>query len=61
IADHLAAGRLVELVPGRRLDVALHWQHARLGARLLAALTKEVLAAARDNLVQGGRTTRRAQ
>jgi LysR family transcriptional regulator (chromosome initiation inhibitor) len=61
IADHLAAGRLVELVPGRRLDVALHWQHARLGARLLAALTKEVLAAARDNLVQGNRTTRRAQ
>jgi LysR family transcriptional regulator (chromosome initiation inhibitor) len=52
VAEHLAAGRLVELLPGRRLDVALHWQHARLGARLLAALTDEVLAAAHGSLVQ---------
>lgn len=52
---HLAAGRLVELRPGRRLDVALHWQHARLGARLLDALTTEVVAAAGASLVRPGR------
>jgi LysR family transcriptional regulator (chromosome initiation inhibitor) len=51
VQPHLAAGRLVELVPGARLDVALHWQHARLGARLLDALTQEVLEAARKGLV----------
>jgi LysR family transcriptional regulator (chromosome initiation inhibitor) len=59
VAEHLAAGRLVELLPGRRLDVALHWQHARLGARLLATLTEEVLAAAQATLVQRGRSQSR--
>ena len=49
---HLAAGRLVELVPGRPLDVALHWQHARLGARLLDVLTHEVSAEAKRSLSQ---------
>jgi LysR family transcriptional regulator (chromosome initiation inhibitor) len=52
VEGHLAAGRLVELVPGRRLDVVLHWQHARLGARLLERLTREVLAEARRALVR---------
>lgn len=47
---HLATGRLVELMPERRLDVPLHWQHARLGARLLDALTREVAAEARRSL-----------
>lgn len=47
VEAHLAAGRLVELLQGRRLDVALHWQHARLGAQLLQALTDEVIATAR--------------
>lgn len=46
VAGHLAAGRLIELVAGRRLEVALFWQSARLGARLLTALTEEVVAAA---------------
>lgn len=52
--EHLAAGRLVELVPGYPLDVTLHWQHARLGARLLEALTREVTAEARQSLVRCG-------
>lgn len=52
-APHLAAGNLVELLPGRPLDVRLHWQVARLGARLLETLTREVRAAARKSLVQG--------
>jgi LysR family transcriptional regulator, chromosome initiation inhibitor len=48
---HLAAGRLVELLPGRRLDIPLHWQQARIGARLLESLTRDVVAAARQGLV----------
>ena len=52
VEDALAAGRLVELVPGQRLDVPLHWQHARVGARLLDALTRAVVDTARRRLVQ---------
>ncbi|TKD18231.1 LysR family transcriptional regulator ArgP [Rhodobacter capsulatus] len=50
----LAAGRLVELVPGAVLDVGLHWQHARLGARLLEALTREVALEAGRSLILPG-------
>ena len=46
----LAAGRLVELAPGRSLDVPLHWQHWRLDSTVLAALTEAVRAAAREAL-----------
>ncbi|MBE9604109.1 LysR family transcriptional regulator ArgP [Acetobacteraceae bacterium H6797] len=49
---HLAAGRLVALHE-EGLDVALHWQHARLGQGLMEKLTREVVAAARRGLVQG--------
>lgn len=52
VEDHLAAGRLVELVPGKRVDVQLYWQHSRLGARLLDTLTDAVRAAARGALVE---------
>ncbi|WP_210529588.1 LysR family transcriptional regulator ArgP [Rubellimicrobium arenae] len=48
---HLAAGRLADLMPGCPLDVQLHWQHARLGARLLDALTREVVLEARQSLM----------
>jgi LysR family transcriptional regulator (chromosome initiation inhibitor) len=51
VKDKLAEGRLVDLSPGRHIDVALHWQYARVGARLLDMLTKEVVAAARRGLV----------
>lgn len=43
----LEAGRLVELVPGRRVDVPLHWQHWRLGSRLMDELTAAVVETAR--------------
>ena len=39
IGDHLAAGRLVEVVPETALDVGLHWQFARLTAAAIAPLT----------------------
>ena len=54
VAGHLASGRLLELLPERRMDVELSWQSARLGARLLDQFTWEVLAAARTSLVVGG-------
>jgi LysR family transcriptional regulator (chromosome initiation inhibitor) len=52
IADHLEAGRLVELLPGRHVDVKLHWQHARIGTTLLAALTQQIRLAARRGLTK---------
>ncbi len=51
VKDKLADGRLIDLSPGRHIDVALHWQYARVGARLLETLTKEVVAAAKRSLV----------
>jgi LysR family transcriptional regulator, chromosome initiation inhibitor len=52
IAAELAAGILVDLVPGTPLDVPLHWQQARVAAGLLDGLTREVLAAAQTALVR---------
>ncbi len=50
-APHLAAGALSELVAGRPFDLPLYWQVARLGGRLLAGLTREVVAAAGRDLL----------
>jgi LysR family transcriptional regulator (chromosome initiation inhibitor) len=43
----LEVGRLVELVPGRRSEVPLFWQHWRLESPLMADLTREITGAAR--------------
>lgn len=48
---HLAAGRLVELIPGAVLDVALHWQFARISAAALSPLTAAIRKAARAALL----------
>ncbi|HQT63809.1 MAG: LysR family transcriptional regulator [Acidocella sp. 20-57-95] len=53
VAGHLQAGRLVNLWPGRSLDIPLYWQHVRIGKRLLEGLTREVLLAARPVLRAG--------
>ncbi|MBN9336024.1 LysR family transcriptional regulator ArgP [Devosia sp.] len=50
VRDHLATGRLVELVPGAGLDVSLHWQVSRLAAGQFSDLTKAVVEAARREL-----------
>ncbi|MBP2309900.1 ArgP/LysG family DNA-binding transcriptional regulator [Azospirillum melinis] len=50
VADHLAAGRLVELVPGRPLDVPLHWQQSRIAGTALAELSRAVLRSGRQAL-----------
>lgn len=47
VATELERGELVELVPGRRSEVALYWQHWRLGSSLVAELTDAVVDAAR--------------
>lgn len=51
VRDHLAAGRLVELVPSAVLDVSLHWQVSRLAAGQFSDLTKAVTDAARRDLL----------
>ncbi len=43
VRSHLAAGRLVELLPGRPLDVPLHWQVAQLPMPQLETLTRQVM------------------
>jgi LysR family transcriptional regulator (chromosome initiation inhibitor) len=51
VREHLAAGRLVELVPGRAIDVALYWQSARLPVPALERLGRAVAATAAEALV----------
>ncbi len=51
VADHLAASRLVELVPGATLDVTLYWQVSRLVSSQFPDLSREVLAAAKKALL----------
>lgn len=51
VHDHLASGRLVELIPGAPLDVDLYWQVGRLAAKQFAGLTAAVQRAAASGLV----------
>ncbi|NTE85701.1 LysR family transcriptional regulator ArgP [Agrobacterium rubi] len=53
VRDHLAAGRLVELMPETPLDIPLYWQVNRLAAERLKPLTQAVVDVARGVLVQG--------
>ena len=51
VAGYLAAGRLVELIPGTPLDIALHWQFARRTAPALEPLTRALRTAAKRVLL----------
>ncbi|MFC6633906.1 LysR family transcriptional regulator ArgP [Microbulbifer taiwanensis] len=51
VVDELASGELVELLPGRSLDVPLYWHHWRNGGELLAELTGQLVATAAKLLV----------
>ncbi len=51
VAPLLASGDLVELAPGRVLDVALYWQRWSLEAEVLKTLGEAVAAAAREQLL----------
>jgi len=44
--EDFAAGRGVDLAPGRHLDVPLYWQYWRMESTVLKALTTAVKAAA---------------
>ncbi|MBJ7416829.1 MAG: ArgP/LysG family DNA-binding transcriptional regulator, partial [Niveispirillum sp.] len=48
---HLAAGRLVEVLPGQGLDVPLFWQRSRMPSANLSRLTKAVQRAAAGVLI----------
>lgn len=50
VANHLAAGRLVELPPRRRIGAKLYWQHSRIAASLIDRLTSAVRSVARERL-----------
>lgn len=50
-AAHLAAGRLVEVLPGQGLDVPLFWQRSRMPSANLSRLTKAVQRAAAGVLI----------
>ena len=50
VGDHLASGRLVELVADTPLDVPLYWQINRLAADQLTRLTRAVVDTARTML-----------
>lgn len=52
VKEHLAAGRLVELIPGKTLDIPLYWHINRLAADRLSALTQTVTEVARRTLLQ---------
>lgn len=51
VRDALANGDLVTLLPDRPLDVALHWQYARLTAPATKRLTAALLTAAQGYLL----------
>jgi LysR family transcriptional regulator, chromosome initiation inhibitor len=52
VGEHLASGRLVELVADTPLDVPLFWQINRLAADRLIEMTRAVTAEAKRALVQ---------
>ncbi len=55
VREHLAAGRLVELLPARPVDVVLHWQVTRLALPQMQRLTAAVLDAALAQLLPAAR------
>ncbi|MFU1477462.1 hypothetical protein ACM25N_07045 [Roseovarius sp. C7] len=50
VADHLRAGRLVELIPGAVMERPLYWQVNRLAASELAPLRRAMTDAARAGM-----------
>lgn len=54
VKDHLASGKLAELISDTPLNVPLYWQVNRLAADRLEPLTRHVVKIARRSLVQVG-------
>ncbi|SDZ09724.1 LysR family transcriptional regulator, chromosome initiation inhibitor [Jannaschia faecimaris] len=51
VAEDIAAGRLIELIPDTHLDTPLHWQVGRTMAEVLAPVTRAIRNAAREALI----------
>lgn len=51
VHDALAQGKLVELIPGRAINVPLYWHYWRNGGYLLAGLTQHLRREALETLV----------
>ncbi len=51
VVAHLQAGTLIELIPGRPVDVPLYWQYWRLNVHALAHMTAAVRASAQGALL----------
>lgn len=51
VRNELAQGKLVELIPGRSIDVPLYWHYWRNGGRLLTGLTQHLRRTALKALV----------
>ncbi len=54
VRGQLARGELVELLPGRHVDVPLYWHHWRQGGELLENLTRHLRRAASGGLIPIG-------
>ncbi len=52
VGESIAAGRLVDLAPGKPFDVALYWQCTRLVLPALQRLSEAVLGSARQALIK---------
>jgi LysR family transcriptional regulator (chromosome initiation inhibitor) len=50
VHEHLRRGRLVDIVPGKAMEVALFWQHWRIDSTTLSTLTRALTAAAATTL-----------
>lgn len=50
VRQHLASGRLVELVPGATVDVPLYWQVSRMAARQFPELDRTIVSVAKTSL-----------
>ncbi|MBF7730414.1 LysR family transcriptional regulator ArgP [Pseudomonas sp. N040] len=51
VREQLARGELLELLPGRHVDVPLYWHHWRQGGALLDTLTRHLRQATADRLI----------
>tara|TARA_A100001391_G_scaffold205337_1_gene205122 strand:+ start:4156 stop:5052 length:897 start_codon:yes stop_codon:yes gene_type:complete len=52
VAAHIAAGRLVELIPGATTDIPLYWQVSRWAQNQFPELTRQVVDTAKSSLLQ---------
>ncbi len=53
VAEQLERGRLVDLTPGRAVDIGLTWHAWNIDTPFTRSLTEQVLATARRYLLQG--------